>query len=825
MKTSFAERQHEDSEDDNNHNKEDEENSHSENDDGMNENSGFPTTAAGAFDDDALGNVAAGVTYGATFYPTDDDFLPRTGAGTALDRRLWQQVLDLHAAAQQPEPLHELAILAEQQPDLLGFPPMGTDAANEAVDHTIGPPMALAAAMTHLNNVPQPQQNQHQDQNNDNSNHQTAVAAFQPLQDRKRSAAENSYQQPNSHSFRTRLPKKRRLSLPQPLSNARKQMNQATLARRMAYNHLHETEHEYNRWKQRFEAAQSDYDKASETLQNTAQIFIDDLLQEDTTWNANYRLLRNYYRKHGHTNIPRRAPTEEQLQEDPHLAKLGRWVGDQRREYRLPLDNPDRLEEYKILALQRLNFDFDPLHNMWHRQYNRLKQFYKKHGHTKVPYRPANDGPGSDEDDEDMDGQRSLGSWVKRQRYQYKLYQDENPASDMTPERIQLLEKLNFAWQIRGNAIWEDYFQELKEYYKQHSHTLVPCSRKTLYEWTQEQRQQCRVYDEDPSRSELTGEQVRRLKELGLSEDLREGKWYRRFHELLLFQRQHGHCIVPTYYPFNQALVNWCSTQRRQYKMLTQGKRSQLTPERIEMLEKAGFVWEVSTQQRADAQLNKTWDELYAECALHREEFGSLDGIVKDSELYRWCQEQQKHYRRLKHGQSTPLSSEKKERLDQLGFSLNGTDDSIDTQSTWESLYNDLLIFRLNHGSFNVPMKLKELHQFVQEQRCEYAKLKQEFPSKLSSDRISKLNAVKFPWKAAKVSTTKSWEEMLGELLAFRLQNNSFDVPKHLDEDLYKWVQDQRRMYHTFDSHAPESDQRSLAEKRIEKLEGINFPF
>ena len=793
-----------------------------EGEEGMNQNSSFPVAASGGgdtggaapFEDDTLANAAAGVAYGPTFYPTDEDFLQRPT--TALDRRLWQQVLDLHAAAQQPEPLHELAILAEQQNDLLGLPPMGKDHNSDAVDHSIGP-----AAMNHLANA-------------DLAQHaQTAVAAFPALNDRKRPANNNfninhNNLQQHSHENVVRTssvsPKKRRVTETQTWSSSRKQMNQATIARRDAFKHLREMEQEFSQIQQRLEQAKVDFEKANENLQTTTETHLNELLQEDTSWNATYRLLRNFYRKYGHTNIPRRPPTKEQLEEEPDMAKLGRFVGENRRDYRLPLDHSNRLEEYKVMALQRLEFDFDPLRTAWERQYEALKAFYEAHGHTRIPYRPSSDYSDDEEDDDDEEEWRSLGSWIKRQRYQYKLYQEGNPASDMTPERIGLLNKINFQWQIRGTSSWEDYYEELKDYYNQHSNTLVPCSQKALYEWTNEQRQQCRLYEEDPALSQLNEEQYRQLKQLGLAWDLREGKWSRRFQELLAFQRQHGHCIVPTHYPYNQALVNWCATQRAQYKKVTQGKKSQLTPERVQMLESAGFDWEITAQQRANSKLNKTWDELYAELAHHQEHFGTLDGLTKDSELYHFCEEQRRHY------EASLLTQRQQEMLDRLGFSWDVSESSLQhhnqAQASWESLYAELMVYRLNHGSFNVPTKYKELHSFIKEQRREYAKFKEGLPSQLNSERIRKLNDVKFPWKVPRTSNTKSWEENFGELLSYRLQNNTFDVSREQDEKLFRWVEEQKGIYQKLQGGPSDSNKTdTLLRKRLEKLEEINFPF
>ena len=67
--------------------------------------------------------------------------------------------------------------------------------------------------------------------------------------------------------------------------------------------------------------------------------------------------------------------------------------------------------------------------------------------------------------------------------------------------------------------------------------------------------------------------------------------WEERFAELQTFKSQYGHCNVPRNHPENTQLGHWCSTQRVQYKLMTEGKRTAITMERIRLLEAEGFSW------------------------------------------------------------------------------------------------------------------------------------------------------------------------------------------------------------------------------------------
>lgn len=48
---------------------------------------------------------------------------------------------------------------------------------------------------------------------------------------------------------------------------------------------------------------------------------------------------------------------------------------------------------------------------------------------------------------------------------------------------------------------------------------------------------------------------------------------------------------VPQKYDENKELGVWVNKQRMEMKALREGKRSSLTPKKIEKLEEAGFIW------------------------------------------------------------------------------------------------------------------------------------------------------------------------------------------------------------------------------------------
>lgn len=68
--------------------------------------------------------------------------------------------------------------------------------------------------------------------------------------------------------------------------------------------------------------------------------------------------------------------------------------------------------------------------------------------------------------------------------------------------------------------------------------------------------------------------------------------WNYRFQELLEFRRQFGHVNVPYDYPPNPPLAQWVKRQRHQYRLLKEGRHSNLTPARLEQLQAIDYCWD-----------------------------------------------------------------------------------------------------------------------------------------------------------------------------------------------------------------------------------------
>jgi hypothetical protein len=147
------------------------------------------------------------------------------------------------------------------------------------------------------------------------------------------------------------------------------------------------------------------------------------------------------------------------------------------------------------------------------------------------------------------------------------------------------------------STFWDERLQELATYKQVNGHTNVPqkCpSNKPLGTWVHNQRTQYRLFKANEN-SSMTPERIESLNELdfnlGLGGIRSNASWEERLQELATYKQVNGHTNVPQKFPSNKPLGLWVATQRTQYKLLQDGKKSLMTTERKKSLNKLDFEW------------------------------------------------------------------------------------------------------------------------------------------------------------------------------------------------------------------------------------------
>ena len=590
----------------------------------------------------------------------------------------------------------------------------------------------------------------------------------------------------------------------------------------------------------RLTAKQVELDASEQEIAQISKKLVDDLLEEASPWNNMYFHLDQFYNQEGHLRIPWKKEAKEI---GPILNKLGPWLVQQRKDFR-----EKKLEPYKICALEKLSMEWEPCKSHWMARYEDLKAYKEREGHVKVPYQ--------------IEGHRklkngeilkpvyhSLGVWVKRQRFQYKMLQKGNftKAAEMNEEKIHLLEKLGFDWALRGDSSaqsmerWMESYQGLKLYYKKHGHAKVTeVEDKPLFEWCK--NQQLKLSKHATNESDLTDEQVELLQ--ACNPVVRESKVETRLAQLKEFVAKFGHGVIPPHYPGNAKLANWAANQRRQWKAWKNGEKSNMTAERERLLSEAGLEFNPTKDRKKESKVEcRSWDDYFHElcstlAAKKRSGKVNMNMISnRRRHLKEWCEEQRVEYALLKWNKTCVITQEQVNQLEEIGFDWHLDPTKIPSQG-WEENYNELLTHFIKTESFDVKQASSTLQAWVKVQRSEYQKFIEEIPSCLSLDQIQKLDKVNFPWqdvgahgnieksdrgKMILTSTTKSWEEMFSELMQQQIKLKCFSLIPTNMEELLLWMANQRAMKDEYESR--KQNRSAVIEERIRRLKAIGFPW
>lgn len=220
--------------------------------------------------------------------------------------------------------------------------------------------------------------------------------------------------------------------------------------------------------------------------------------------------------------------------------KLGLWCHTQRMAKKRGTLLPERKAQ-----LEAMGFEWEQQYSIWSQQYENLKAFYAREG--RWPRR----------------GEGSLSIWCNTQRQMRKRRR-------LTKERIRRLDAIGFVWAYDLDKEWEKQYEALCAFHNTHQR-FPKASEGGLGSWCATQRKLKRL-------GELAAERTAQLDALGFPWTA-GAVWTDHFNRLLAFRASEGR------WPKSRegTLGNWCSAQRRLFK------KGQLSPDRMEKLEKAGF--------------------------------------------------------------------------------------------------------------------------------------------------------------------------------------------------------------------------------------------
>jgi len=163
------------------------------------------------------------------------------------------------------------------------------------------------------------------------------------------------------------------------------------------------------------------------------------------------------------------------------------------------------------------------------------------------------------------------------------------------------------------------------------------------------------------------------------------------------YKEEHGDCLVPGRFALNPSLGKWVNNQRTSYTRMLNGMKqpNSMMEERISLLNQMGFAWVV-------VEHGSKWLEMFEELKKYKETHGHCSVPAKHPSTKRlalWVQTQRHYYSEMKKGISTPMTAERTDLLNSIGFVWKVRKDN------WHEMLDDSRKCQEEYGDYLVPGK------------------------------------------------------------------------------------------------------------------------
>jgi hypothetical protein len=288
---------------------------------------------------------------------------------------------------------------------------------------------------------------------------------------------------------------------------------------------------------------------------------------------------------------------------------------------------------------------------------------------------------------------------------------------------------------------WSEHFAELQLHLQ--THDALPNSTNTdnasLISWVHNQKKYAIAWEAGLP-SAMTEERIELLRSVNFFQR-HQTKWESIWHNNFMALKEHWE-KVKNHNIGDPKVEKWLKKQGYEFSRFEKGEKTSLTRARIDLLDSIGVSFEENT----------AFDARIKELKAFKAKFGHVQvpKLYKPNPgLGRWCARTRSQYRVFQNSRPCPLSQDKIDALNEIGFSWTSTLKHAPNVS-WEAKLNDLKAYKDRTGNTNVPKNYKddkELASWTRNQRAQYMAKKRGKKSPMTDERIARLEEIGFEWK------------------------------------------------------------------------------